>query len=180
MENLPEGFTLDTPGLPEGFKLDEPTVAKPPVEEKERFPLLREAADVPLSFGRGLIGGIQMISDAFGAGSSASNALSSADTYLADLMSAQSKKDSQEIARIMKDAQDKGMLEQVKAGLKALSVAPVDLVTNALGTAAPAVVAGLAATMAALLLQLRQELPQPQRRLLEQVLELRQSLVLVL
>jgi hypothetical protein len=118
-------------------------------EQKDKYPTLAAAADVPLSFGRGVVGGIQMIADAFGADSSASKALQSADTYLADLMSAQSKKDSAEISRIMQEAQDKGALDQVKAGLKALSVAPIDILTNALGTAAPTIIAGLAATLGA-------------------------------
>lgn len=118
-------------------------------EPSDRFPTLRAAADVPVSFGRGVVTGIKMISDAFGADSAASQALQSADTYLADLMSAQSKKDSAEISRIMREAQDKGVYEQVKAGIKALSVAPVDVLTNALGTAAPTIVAGLVAAAAA-------------------------------
>jgi|GEM_PF-6868754 len=144
MENLPEGFTLDTPGLPSGFTLDTPEP-----EKKDQYPMLAAAADVPLSFSRGVVGGIQMISDAFGANSEASKALSSADTFLADLMSAQSKKDAAEVSRIMQEAQDKGMLDQVKAGIRALSVAPVDLLTNALGYAAPTIVATLAASVAA-------------------------------
>ncbi len=118
-------------------------------EPSDRFPTLRAVADVPVSFGRGVVTGIKMISDAFGADSAASQALQSADTYLADLMSAQSKKDSAEISRIMREAQDKGVYEQVKAGIKALSVAPVDVLTNALGTAAPTIVAGLVAAAAA-------------------------------
>jgi hypothetical protein len=47
----------------------------------------------------------------------------------------------------MKDAEDKGALEQVLAGVKAFSVAPVDMLSNALGTAAPAIAAGLATTL---------------------------------
>lgn len=120
--------------------------AEPP---KDNYPTLAAVADVPLSVGRGALNGIQMITDAFGANNPVSKTLSSVDTTLADLMSAQSKKDSQEIARIMDEAKDKGTLEQVKAGLKALSIAPVDLITNALGTAAPVVIAGLVATVAA-------------------------------
>jgi hypothetical protein len=69
------------------------------------------------------------------------------EDYIADLYSAQSKKDSQEIGRIMKDAEDKGVLDQVIAGAKAFSVAPVDMLSNALGTAAPAIAASLAATL---------------------------------
>jgi hypothetical protein len=84
-----------------------------------------------------------MIADAFGAGSDFSKSLKGGEDYIAGLMSAQSKQDSQEIARIMKDAEDKGVLDQVKAGLKALSVAPIDTIVNALGTSAPVILSGL-------------------------------------
>jgi hypothetical protein len=47
----------------------------------------------------------------------------------------------------MKDAEDKGILENVIAGAKAFSVAPVDLLANALGTSAPAIAAALATTL---------------------------------
>ena len=120
-----------------------------PEIKPDQYPKLAAAADVPLSVGRGMVSGIQMISDAFGANNPVSKTLSSVDTTLADLMSAQSKKDSREIARIMAEAQDKGIYEQVKAGLKALSIAPVDLLTNALGTAAPVIVGGLLSEFAA-------------------------------
>ena len=59
-------------------------------------------------------------------------------------MSAQAKADAEEIGRIMKEAEDKGVGEQLMAAIKALSVAPVDLVTQALGTAAPTIIGGLA------------------------------------
>ena len=120
-----------------------------PEIKPDQYPKLAAVADVPLSVGRGMVSGIQMISDAFGANNPVSKTLSSVDTTLADLMSAQSKKDSREIARIMAEAQDKGIYEQVKAGLKALSIAPVDLLTNALGTAAPVIVGGLLSEFAA-------------------------------
>jgi hypothetical protein len=54
-----------------------------------------------------------------------------------------------EKAKIMKEAEDKGVYEQVKAGLRALAVAPADTVANVLGTAAPAIAATLAAVYAA-------------------------------
>lgn len=114
--------------------------------EKEALPMLRAAADVPLSFARGATTGVKMISDFFGADNPVSQNLQSVEGYLADLMSAQSKKDAQEISRIMQEAQDKGVLDQVKAGIKAFTVAPVDILTNAFGTAAPTILAGLAAT----------------------------------
>jgi len=118
-------------------------------QPEDKYPKLAAVADAPLSVGRGVVGGIQMIADAFGANNPVSKTLSSVDTYLADLMSAQSKKDSQEIARIMNDAKDKGVWDQVKAGVQALGVAPVDLTLNAFGYAAPTVIAGLVAMFAA-------------------------------
>jgi hypothetical protein len=47
----------------------------------------------------------------------------------------------------MDDAKDKGVFDQVVAAAKAFSVAPVDLLANALGTAAPVIAAGLATTL---------------------------------
>ena len=123
-----------------------PVVA--PAEEKEMIPLLRQAADVPLKVGSGVVTGVRMVADAFGADSGVGQNLRGVEDYIAGLYSAQSKKDSKEIARIMKDAEDKGVLDQVVAGAKAFSVAPVDMLANALGTSAPAIAAGLAATLA--------------------------------
>ena len=123
-------------------------VAPAPAEEKEMVPLFRQAADVPLKVGAGVVTGVRMVADAFGADSDVGQNLRGVEDYIAGLYSAQSKKDSREISRIMKEAEDKGMLEQVVAGAKAFSVAPVDMLANALGTSAPAIVAGLAATLA--------------------------------
>jgi len=124
------------------------TAAPAPAEEKEMVPLLRQAADVPLKVGSGVVTGVRMIADAFGADSGVGQNLRGVEDYIASLYSAQSKKDSKEIARIMKDAEDKGVLDQVVAGAKAFSVAPVDMLANALGTSAPAIAAGLVATLA--------------------------------
>ena len=119
--------------------------AEPTPEEQSVF---RQVADVPLQLQKGLVTGVRLISDAFGADSTTSKNLRSVEDYLAGLMSAQSKQDSREQARIMKEAEDKGILDQVVAGVKALSVAPVDTIVNALGTSGPAIVAGLTATVA--------------------------------
>jgi len=119
--------------------------AEPTPEEQSVF---RQVADVPLQLQKGLVTGVRLISDAFGADSTTSKNLRSVEDYLAGLMSAQSKQDSREQARIMKEAEDKGILDQVVAGVKALAVAPVDTVVNALGTSGPAIVVGLTATVA--------------------------------
>ena len=123
-----------------------PKVA-PAAPPSETFPLLRQVADVPLKVGAGVVTGVRMIADAFGADTGIGQSLRGVEDYIADLYSAQSKKDSREIGRIMKEAEDKGALDQVLAGVKAFSVAPVDMLSNALGTAAPAIAASLAATL---------------------------------
>lgn len=118
---------------------------QPPAPAPEKQSVFRQVADVPLGVAKGAVQGVRMIADAFGAGSSTSNTIRSAENYLADLMSAQAKNDQQAIARIMKDAEDKGVLDQVRAGIKAFTVAPVDTLSSALGTAAPIVVGALGA-----------------------------------
>ena len=123
------------------------TSLSPAAPERESFPFLREVADIPLKVGAGAITGIRMVADAFGADSAVSKNLKGVEDYIAALYSAQSKQDSQEIARIMKDAEDKGVLSQVVAAGKAFSVAPVDLLANALGTAAPAIAAAVGTTL---------------------------------
>jgi hypothetical protein len=117
-------------------------VTAPPQPEQSGF--FRQALDVPLQVARGGVGGIRMLADLFGAGSSASEALKSADTWLADLLSAEAQKDQRRVAQILKDAEDKGVLDQVKAGFQAFFVAPVDTLSQALGSTAPVLIAGLA------------------------------------
>lgn len=118
--------------------------AAPPAEESG---FLRQVADVPLGVARGAAMGVRMVADAFGANNPVSNSIKGVEGYLSGLLSAQAKQDEQEVARIMKDAEDKGVLEQVKAGFKAFATAPVDLLSQGLGTAAPAIVGGLGATL---------------------------------
>jgi len=128
----------------------EPDLTQPtePIPDPEDQSFLRSVADVPLSFGRGVVSGIKFISDSLGADNEFSQAAGGVEEYLASLMSAQSKQDSAEVSRIMKDAEDKGVSDQVVAALKAFTVAPIDLVTNALGTAAPGIVAAIGSSVA--------------------------------
>ncbi|MDA9771751.1 hypothetical protein N9D02_12045, partial [Emcibacteraceae bacterium] len=123
---------------------------QPPEPTPEDQSFLREVADVPLKLGQGAVMGVRMIADSFGASNEFSDVLRDTEDYLADLMSAQSKEDGREISRIMDEAKDKGIADQLLAGLKALSVAPIDVITNALGTSAPIIIAGLAGGPAAL------------------------------
>ena len=127
---------------PKEFSFEE--AFKPLEEEKEDESIFRSIADVPLSLGRGAVQGVRFLADTFGADNPVSNALRGTEGYIGDLMSAGAKRDAKEISRIMKEAEDKGVGAQLLAALKALTIAPVDLVTQALGTAAPTILGGIA------------------------------------
>ena len=112
-------------------------------ERPEEQSVFRQVADVPLQVGQGAIAGVRMLADVFGANNPVSSALKTGEKYIGELFSAQSKQDAQEVQRIMDEAKDKGVWDQVQAGLKAISVAPVDIVSNALGTSAGVIAASL-------------------------------------
>ena len=118
-----------------------------PVEKQSVF---RQVADVPISIGRGAAQGIRMIADAFGPDNVVSQAYRGMEDYLGELYSAQAKNDQKKIAQIMKDAEDKGIGDQLIAAVKAFTTAPVNMLSQALGTAAPIVVGGLAGSLARL------------------------------
>jgi len=119
-------------------------------KKKPQEGFFRQAADVPVGLAKGAAQGVRMFTDILGADNPVSQGIRGVEDYLGNLMSAQAKEDQQEIARIMQEAEDKGVLDQVMAGVKAFSVAPVDLTVQALGTMAPVVVGGLAANTAKL------------------------------
>jgi hypothetical protein len=106
--------------------------------------VLRQAADIPVNFAKGISQGVRMLSDAFGADNAVSANLRGVEDYLGNLLSAQAKNDQQAIASIFKEAEDKGVLDQVKAGLKAFATAPVDIMSQAFGTIIPTLAGGLA------------------------------------
>jgi hypothetical protein len=56
---------------------------------------------------------------------------------IGSLLSAGAKQDQEEIGRIMQEAEGQGVLAEIGAGLKALSVAPVDLVSQGIGSLIP-------------------------------------------
>jgi DNA-binding protein H-NS len=114
-----------------------------PQKKEEESSTLRQAADIPVQVGRGAVMGVRMLTDTLGANNPVSQALSGVEDYLGELLSAEAQKDQQQIAKILKDAEDKGVLDQVKAGIQALAVAPVDLVSQVVGTAVPTIASGL-------------------------------------
>lgn len=140
-----DGTILEFPDDTERSVIDS-TVKKLTLERqpKEKESPLRQVADIPLKFTEGVVSGVRMLSDAFGADNSISKSLRGVEDYVGSLLSAQAKNDQKEIARIMKEAEDKGVLEQIKAGFSALTVAPVDLMAQVFGTAIPTLAGGLA------------------------------------
>jgi hypothetical protein len=104
----------------------------------------RQVADVPLHAATGVVEGVRMVADAFGANNPISKNLRGVEDYISAMYSAQSKKDEKEVSRIMQEAEDKGVGDQVLAAVKAFSVAPVDILTKVLGNAAPSIVGGMA------------------------------------
>lgn len=140
--------------LDTGFAPPAPAYTPPPVDPTQPLPdasdrsVLREAIGDPLAqLAKGAVTGTRFLTDVFGADNPVSQTLSGVEDELDSLLSAQSKRDQQEVARIMQQAEDKGVGEQVKAGLQALSVAPVDLISNAFGTSAPVILGGLLGTV---------------------------------
>ena len=117
-----------------GVKLEAP---KAP--EAEPRGMARAAADLGLGVTSGAITGVKMVADAFGADNAVSAGLGEANEFVQQFLSAQAKSDQQEQARILKEAEGKGVLEQVKAGVKAFAVAPGQTIAQGLGSAAPTI-----------------------------------------
>jgi hypothetical protein len=113
-------------------------------EPKEETSTLRRVADQPINFAQGVVSGVRAISDAFGADNPISKNLRGVEDYVGSLLSAQAQNNQQEIARIMAEAKDKGVLDQVKDGFSAFMVAPADVMVQAFGTIIPTLVGGLA------------------------------------
>jgi hypothetical protein len=105
--------------------------------EPESSGVLRQAADLPVQFAKGTLQGTRMFTDLLGAGNPISKKIAGGEEYLDALLSAESKKDSEESARILKAAEDKGVYDQVVAGLEALSKAPLETAFNVAGMAVP-------------------------------------------
>jgi len=130
-----KAFLVNGQWFTAGVSVPAPT---PPKEESGFF---RQLADVPVQFASGATTGVRLISDFFGADNPVSQNIREVEGWLDSLLSAEAKKDQQEIARILKEAEDKGVLEQIKAGLEAFATAPVDTIAKAAGTVAPIILA---------------------------------------
>lgn len=112
--------------------------------------LLRRTGDMPLRVGAAVNTTIKLLSDFFGADNAVSRSLNENSKWYEDLLSVQAQQNDKEVERILKEAQDKGLLDQLGAGLKAFSVAPADFIAGGAGSLLPFLAAGAAAKAAGL------------------------------
>ena len=113
-------------------------------ETPEEQSVFRQAADLGLSFQSGYVNAIRSKAASFGlSGTKADKFLQDAAAHLEDLKSAASKQDAKEIAAILKSAEDKGFLEEVKAAGKAFALAPLEYTSSALGSSVPQAALGV-------------------------------------
>lgn len=130
----------------EFFGLPKPTEPIP-VTGEEGF--LRQAADVPLKIGESINTSLRALTDLFGADNAVSQNLTQNAEWYRSLLSAQALEDEQEIGRILQEAENEGVLDQLGAGLEAFSVAPVDFVASGIGSLATFAATGVAGRAAA-------------------------------
>jgi DNA-binding protein H-NS len=114
------------------------------LEAAKPEPFTREVLDVPLKFAEGVVTTSRAATEAFGANNELAQNIRGVEKYLASLASAQSKQDSAEIGRIMKEAEDKGVGEQLRSALKAFAVAPIDFLSQAAGSTVPVLLGAIA------------------------------------
>ena len=114
-----------------------PRAALPTIATEPQEGFLRPVADPFLNIAAGINDVVKGFSDAFGADNAVSQNLAKNSDWYRSLLSAGAKEDQEEIGRIMQEAEGQGVLAEIGAGLKALSVAPVDLVAQGIGSLIP-------------------------------------------
>jgi hypothetical protein len=118
----------------------DPSINKNLDQESSGF--LRQAADIPLKVAQGGISSVKSFTDLFGADNAMSKELAGYEKWVGSLVSAESKKDDEEIARILKDAENKGVYDKVIAGLEAFAKAPLEMTAQSVGYMVPQLAAG--------------------------------------
>jgi hypothetical protein len=103
--------------------------------------LLAGAADVPLNVVSGLANTGKSFTDLFGADNAASDFLEDVSQYAESLTSAQSREDAKTAAAIQREAEGKGIWEEVKAAARAFTINPIDTLAEVAGGAIPFVAA---------------------------------------
>ena len=106
--------------------------------------LVAPVADIPLSVAEGLSGTVKSISDVFGADNAVSDAAEYVSNAAAALKSAGSRQDAETARKIQKDAEGKGVWEEVKAAVRAFTYSPLESTASVAGSALPFVGAAVA------------------------------------
>lgn len=122
---------------------DIPDIFKQEEKPEEKQSMWRSVADIPLSLQSGYTGTVRSGLNALGlAGGKTDQFLKDVVEHLESLKSSGSKKDAQEAARIMKEAEDKGWGEQLLAAGKAFAQNPLENLASGAGSIAPQLVFG--------------------------------------
>jgi len=106
--------------------------------------LVAPVADIPLSVAEGLSGTVKSIADVFGADNAVSDAASYVANAAAALKSAGSREDLEIARKIQKDAEGKGVWEEVKAAARAFTYSPLESTASVAGSAIPFIGAAVA------------------------------------
>lgn len=151
IKNVPAGITkaqLNAKLAKNGYDLNRLTTPQQKPSAIENIPLvgglIAPIADIPLSAVEGLSGTVKSISDVFGADNAVSDAADYVSKAAAALRSAGSREDAEIARKIQKDAEGKGMWEEVKAAARAFTYAPLENIASVAGSAVPFVAAGVA------------------------------------
>ena len=138
------GYSLEeVASITSGQPIPEPE----PIEERG---IARAAGDVGVAFLQGGVGAFRSLTDVFGADNPASTALRGVEEDVGNLLSAQAKEDKNEVSRILTEAQDKGIYDQLVAGVEAFATAPVLTTAGAAGSIAVNLLGGITANAASL------------------------------
>lgn len=111
-----------------------------------KFAAAAKPESTTLDLMSGIVNGIKGITDAFGADNSVSKALGNARGYIQSLYSAQALDDKALMSRILDEAKDKGVLDQVIAGMEAIAAYP-GVIVEAAGTIVPSLATAMATTV---------------------------------
>jgi hypothetical protein len=127
---------IDLTGLRARIDAEERQRAPAPMPEEPS--MLRSLGDSGIAAGTGLVTGVKLISDAFGADNAVSRTLGEANQGMQGLLSPYRQAELQNRARLIREAEQSGSTAQeIGAYLGGAMEAPLDTLLNVAGTAAP-------------------------------------------